>query len=127
MEYKIRSKNIIITDAMHQHLVTTFNKLLKYQQVNENDLVHADIEFTKENNVVINISIDIRGKNNFLKAQVHNSDFYKAVDQALHKVEEQLQKIKGKREDRHSKNQPLGKVYATTMEVEEDHEEEFII
>ncbi|AOX43955.1 hypothetical protein S100390_v1c06180 [Spiroplasma sp. NBRC 100390] len=125
MEYKIRSKNIIITDAMHQHLVDTFNKLLKYQQVNENDLVHVDVEFTKENNVVINTSIDIRGKNNFLKAEVHNSDFYKAIDQALHKIEEQLRKIKGKREDRHNKNQPLGKFYATSIEAEEDQEEEF--
>lgn len=125
MEYKVRSKNIIITDAMHQHLMDTFNKLLKYQQVNENDLVHVDIEFTKENNVVINTSIDIRGKNNFLKAEVHNSDFYKAVDQALHKIEEQLRKIKGKREDRHNKNQALGKVYATSLEAEANQEEEF--
>lgn len=100
----------------------TFNKLLKYQQVNENDLVHADVEFTKKNNVVINTSIDIRRKNNFLKAEVHNSDFYKAVDQALHKIKEQLRKIKGKREERHNKNQALGKVYATTIETEADQE-----
>lgn len=46
----------------------TFNKLLKYQQVNKNDLVHADVEFTKKNNVIINTSIDIRGKK-FLKSR----------------------------------------------------------
>ncbi len=48
--------------------------------------------------------------------------FYKAIDQALHKIEEQLRKIKGKREDRHNKNQPLGKFYATSIEEEEDQE-----
>ncbi|GAA6238412.1 MAG: hypothetical protein SPLM_05310 [Spiroplasma phoeniceum] len=120
MEYKIRSKNIIITDAMNQHLVDTFNKLLKYQQVNKNDLVHVDIEFTKENNIVIHTAIDIRGRNNFLKAEVRNSDFYKAVDQSLYKVEEQLQKIKGKQEDRHNKNQSLKKFYSEVIAAEEE-------
>ncbi|WP_368486071.1 ribosome-associated translation inhibitor RaiA [Spiroplasma sp. DGKH1] len=96
MKYTIRGKNLEVTAAMQDHIKTVFDKLEKYSQVSPNDIVQMDIEFYKENQVHINCSIDIKGKNNFLKAEVTTDDFYKGVEQASKKMEDQIRRIKDK-------------------------------
>ncbi|WP_381415035.1 ribosome-associated translation inhibitor RaiA [Spiroplasma endosymbiont of Anurida maritima] len=116
MNFNVRNKNIEVTDGMKTHYENMFLKLTKFKEFHNDDIVHLDIEYNKVD-FVINASIDIIGKNHFLKATIKDNDFYNAIDKIVDKLLDQIKKIKEIKTDKKHK-QSFAKTIDDSMENE---------
>lgn len=96
MQYIIRGKNIEVTPSIRDKIEKTFEKISKYKIVDSSDIAHVEVRTYRENLARVTVTIDIKGKNNFLKAESQHTDLYVAIDDARHILEEQLRRMKDK-------------------------------
>ena len=96
MKYNFRGKNLELTNAMKEHVIQNFDKLAKFNQINDDDTVQLDFRYYKEKIARITVVIDIIGKNHVLKSDIQGSNFYVIVEQAKKDIERQIIKIKEK-------------------------------
>ncbi len=100
MELNIIGRHIEITDAIKLHARNKTDKLPRfYNSINH---VRVVIDGNERNNICVRIIASAEHNKVFI-AEETSKDAYKSIDLAVHKLERQLRKIKGKeRNHKHS-------------------------
>jgi putative sigma-54 modulation protein len=101
--FTITGKHIEITDAMRAHAQEKTSKLPKYY--NSIDQVEVIID-SSQGGGKINVEVIARAQHSkvFVGTEI-GEDAYQCIDMAIHKLESQLRRIKGKeRDDKHPGN-----------------------
>ncbi|MFV0425180.1 MAG: ribosome hibernation-promoting factor, HPF/YfiA family [Bacilli bacterium] len=97
MKYKVRGKNVEITEAMNSHLEGKLTKLdkyfINYDELEASVLVRIYPETTK-------VEITIPTKSFTLRIEEEHGDIYTAFDHAIDKLERQIRKNKTRLQNR---------------------------
>lgn len=93
MRYIIRGENIEVTDAIRSYAEKRIGKIEKY--FNEEPTADAHVNL-KVFNTDQRIEVTIPMKDLILRADVKDTDLYKAIDAAADKLERQIRKYKTK-------------------------------
>ncbi len=105
MLFTITSKHIEITEAIRAHAEEKTAKLPKYYSS------ISRVEVIIDGNQGADMSVEVIAKAEHGKIFVGTEageDAYKCIDMAVHKLERQLRRIKGKeRDDKHSGGHPI--------------------
>lgn len=97
MLFTITGKHIEITDAMKKHAEEKTSKLPRfYDSINQIEVI---IDGTQKPNTSVEIIARAEHSKVFVGTDVGN-DAYTSIDQAVHKLESQLRKAKGKERDK---------------------------
>ncbi len=101
MQFTITGKHIDITDAIREHAREKTSKLPKYYD--SIDQVEVIIDCSQGGG---NVAVEVIARAQHSKVFVgteSGQDAYQCIDMAVHKLEGQLRKIKGKeRDDKHT-------------------------
>ncbi len=111
MEFIIRGDKIKVTDSMKNYIEEKIGKLEKYLE-NSNDIRVNVVVKIRGNTQIVEVTIPFRSI--ILRSEESQSDFYKAVDKAIDKLERQIRKNKTK----------LSKQHKINIKVDTEYEEE---
>lgn len=114
MEFIIRGDKIKITDSMKSYIEEKVGKLEKYLGQSDNIRVNVVVKVRGINQI---IEITIPLKSVILRSEETQEDFYKAVDNAVNKLERQVRKHKTKLSKHHKINIESDK---EELEIEEE-------
>ncbi len=98
MKITVRGKNIVVTEAIENAIVSKLTPLEKYF------LIHEDVEakvLIRVYPVGQKIEVTIPTEYVILRAEVTNSDLYQAIDEVVEKLERQIRKCKTRLTKRH--------------------------
>lgn len=117
MQYIISGKNIELTQALEEKMIRQMSKLDKYFL----PTAEAQITFSVEKlRHIIEITIPFNGR--ILRAEVEGKDMYAIMDDAVAIIEKQLNKYKGRIQDRSrsAKHAVFAEEYMKPIEVVEE-------
>ncbi len=97
MKYKVKGKNLDITEAMNNHLESKLAKLDKYFHDSEE---HEAAVLFKVYNTNTKVEITIPTKSYTLRIEETHEDIYVAIDHAIDKLERQIRKNKTRLQNR---------------------------
>jgi putative sigma-54 modulation protein len=98
--FTISGKHMEITDAIRKHAQQKTSKLPKYY--NSINQVEVVIDGSEGNNTSVEIIARAEHSKVFVGTET-GADAYRCIDMAVHKLERQLRRIKGKeRDDKHT-------------------------
>lgn len=112
MEFIIRGDKMKVTDSMKNYIEEKIGKLEKYLGNNDNIRVNVVIKVRGIDQIV---EITIPLKSVILRSEEKQTDFYKAVDKTIDKLERQIRKNKTK----------LSKQSKINIKFDNDNNEEF--
>lgn len=112
MEFIIRGDKMKVTDSMKNYIEEKIGKLEKYLGNNDNIRVNVVIKVRGIDQIV---EITIPLKSVILRSEEKQTDFYKAVDKTIDKLERQIRKNKTK----------LSKQSKINIKFDDDNNEEF--
>ncbi|OEF22563.1 ribosome hibernation-promoting factor, HPF/YfiA family [Vibrio rumoiensis] len=112
MTINVTGKNIEVTSSIREYIEAKFKKLEKWQI----ELIHCQATISTEPGNQQKIEATITVPKGQLVASASHEDLYKAINEAEHKLERQLNKLSHKPEAKRAK--------AEKIEVEEEAEVE---
>lgn len=98
MKFIIRGDKLKVTDSMKNYIEEKIGKLEKYLENSEDVRVNVVVK-VRGNNQIVEVTIPL--KSVILRSEENQSDFYKAVDKAIDKLERQIRKNKTKLSKHH--------------------------
>ena len=98
MQINISARHGSVSDATRERIVETVEKLPRYSERLVAIEVTVDLERREEPSVDVRVSAE--HKHDFV-ATARSADLMASIDQAIHKLEQQLRKYKEKVQDRH--------------------------
>jgi putative sigma-54 modulation protein len=128
LEVDIFARNLEVTERIHDYVTKKVSKLDKYLSTIEE--IRVDLAFVKSarNASDRNVSqITIRGKGYILRSEERAEDIFTAIDQALEKIQRQIERYKGKRRRGRGDGTPVGEAFTPQEELLEEEEEEAVI
>ncbi len=96
MRVEITGKNIEITDAIRNHIISRLEKLEKWQIA----LTHPHVVVSEQPGKKFKIDAEISAPGAKLVASAENEDLYTAINEAKQKLEKQINKLSHKAEAR---------------------------
>lgn len=93
MEFIIRGDKLKVTDSMKNYIEEKIGKLEKYLENSEDIRVNVVVK-VRGNDQIIEVTIPLRSV--ILRSEERQTDFYKAVDKVIDKLERQIRKNKTK-------------------------------
>jgi putative sigma-54 modulation protein len=98
LEVEVTTRNMELTDRIHDYVVKKVSKLDRYLNGIEEvrvDLAHAKSARSAADRQVAQITV--RGKGFILRAEERSDNIYAAIDTALDKIQRRIYRYKGKR------------------------------
>lgn len=116
MQYIISGKNIELTEALESKMIKQMGKLDKYFLPNAEAQITFSVEKLRH---IIEITIPFNGR--ILRAEVEGKDMYAIMDDAVAIIEKQLNKYKGRIQDRNrvAKQAVFADEFMKTVEADE--------
>lgn len=113
MLFTISGKHIEITEAIKAHAQEKTSKLPKYY--NSINQVEVIVDGGQGGNTSVEVIARAEHSKVFVGTET-GEDTYRCIDMAVHKLERQLRRVKGKeRDDKHSNSRPAS--HADTSEL----------
>ena len=124
----IFTKNLELSDRLHDYVVTKVEKLEKF--LDEVDECRVDLSHTKtarnaEDRHVAQLTL--RGKGFILRSEERSDSIYAAVDASLDKMRRQIRRYKGKRDRGRGDGQVIAEAIDMNLPEEEEPEDEPVI
>lgn len=100
MEVKLFTRNMDISEDLHQEILAKVGKLNKFLE--DIDEARVDVSSTnaRSDNKREAVQITVRGKGFILRAEERAGDVVSALNQALDTIKRRIKRYKGKRNDR---------------------------
>ena len=117
MQVAITCRHGSISDGVRGYITTKSEKLLTYFE--RVSAIQVTVIFEKDR-VKTEILVDAEHRHDFVASDV-GDDVTPTFDKALHKMEQQIKKYKGKLQD-HRRDQPLNELSSTDDVTEEGEE-----
>lgn len=119
MELRIKGKNIDITDSLRQHIEKKFSRLDRRISNILQAKIEAAYEMTKspQQRYVVQVTLDVNGT--ILRGEQRAADLYTAIDSVADVIDRQVERYKGKLQQKPKGTSPL-KSESTTSVTEEE-------
>jgi len=120
LKVDISSKNMEITDRIHDYVTKKVSKLDRF--LSDIDEARVELDYVKSVRSAADrygAQITLRGKGYTLRAEEHSSDLFAALDAMVDKIERQIERYKGKRARGRGDGTPASEVAPETAPVEE--------
>ncbi|MGE5313409.1 MAG: ribosome hibernation-promoting factor, HPF/YfiA family [Acidobacteriota bacterium] len=107
MDIRITARHFTANDSLREYAYTALKKLERYY----NGILNADmvLSYQKTQNSIKSVELLVTVYGMVLKAECGSEDFSKSVDEAIDKIERQIQRYKSKLRDK--EKEKIRKVY----------------
>jgi putative sigma-54 modulation protein len=94
MDIRITARHFTANDSLREYAFSALKKLERYY----NGIVNADmvLSFQKLQNSIKTVELQVKVYGTVLRAVSESEDFSKSVDEAIEKIERQIQRYKSK-------------------------------
>lgn len=121
LEVAIFQKNMELTDRISEYITKKISKLDRFLNDIEETRVDLDYQKSARNPSDRQVAqITIRGRGYILRTEERSDDIFAAVDQALEKMQRQIERFKGKRARGRGDGTPVAEVVAEASAVDEE-------
>jgi ribosomal subunit interface protein len=115
----VRGRNVEVPDHYRQHVAEKLSRIERY----DDRIIRADVELLHEKNprqaeVCQRVEITCRVKGPVVRAEACSSDFYKALDIAVERLERKFRQAADRRRVHHGRHTPTSVAAATGALVE---------
>ena len=90
----VTGRNVVVTDSMRDYVIEKISKIEKFSNRIIDVVVTMDVQKHEQR-----VDIVLRVNNLKIKSQAVSEDMYTSIDKAVHKLEAQLLRYKGKLQD----------------------------
>ncbi|PKO17196.1 MAG: ribosomal subunit interface protein [Chloroflexi bacterium HGW-Chloroflexi-10] len=120
---EIFAKNLKVTERIEEYANKKITKLYRY--LNDIEETRVDLSYAKAARNAADrqvAQITIRGRGYILRTEERADDIFAAIDEAVEKMQRQISRLKGKREQGRGDGTPLSEMAAELPEPEEVEE-----
>jgi ribosomal subunit interface protein len=119
VEIVVRGRNVEVPDHFRQHVAEKLSRIEKFDQ----RIISVDVELLHEKNrrqaeICQRVEITCRVRGPVVRAEACASDFYKALDAAIVKLERRFRQAADRRRVHHGRHTPVSVAAATGQLVE---------
>jgi putative sigma-54 modulation protein len=121
LEVEITTRNMELTDRVHDYVVKKVSKLDKYLGgIDEARVDLAQVKTARNASDRQVAQITVRGRGFILRAEERSDNIYSAIDTAMEKIQRRINRYKGKRSRSRHEIPEYEEAIIEAIEVEED-------
>ena len=124
MQLIVQSKNIQITDRLHEYVEDKVNRLDRYLSTITDARMELSTEQTRSSEDRQVAQLTVRSKGMMLRAEEHSGDIFTSVDMVMDKMKRQIDRYKRKRRGVLRRAQQEEAQASMLLEEDQDEEEE---